>query len=181
MAGPWHRPNLAAARRIGLLTGGIIGGVLLSGLAGVRLNPTPSIPVGLYLITSAADAPLVEFCPSAGGGQLSRSRGYRACGPCPDGAAPLVKPVVGREGDLIDFSARGIAVNGRLLPNTAARLRDTAGRPLPHWPFGQYQVAHGTAWMASSHNPLSFDSRYFGPVEIRAIQHRLRPLWTFGN
>ena len=58
-----------------------------------------------------------------------------------------------------------MAVNGRLLPNTAPLVTDTAGRPLSHWPFGRYVVAPGTVWVASSYSSRSFDSRYFGPVE----------------
>ena len=57
----------------------------------------------------------------------------------------------------------GISVNGSRIRNTVAKSRDTSGRPLSSWPFGLYQVAPETVWVASSYNPRRFDSRYFRP------------------
>ena len=75
-------------------------------------------------------------------------------------------------------TARGIAVNGSLLPNSVAWVADKAGRPLPRMRLGSYAVAPGTVWLVSSYNPASLDSRYFGPVERDRIVGRLVPLWT---
>lgn len=154
--------------------------VLAAGLAGIRLNTTPSVPLGLYRITPDARAPFVEFCPSEPFGSLSVARGYRARRgeACPDGGVPLLKPAVAHAGDKVDFTARGILVNSIPIPNTAPRSRDSAGRPLSAWRFGRYNVAAGTVWVASSYNSRSFDSRYFGPISETAIKHWLRPVWT---
>lgn len=89
-----------------------------------------------------------------------------------------MKPIVARAGDRVAISSIGLAVNGRLLPNTAPRNADTQSRPMHPWPFGTYAVAPGTVWAASSHNARSFDSRYFGPVAISSISAHLRPLLT---
>jgi conjugative transfer signal peptidase TraF len=89
-----------------------------------------------------------------------------------------MKPVVARTGDTVDLSELGIAVNGRLLPNTAALRVDTYGRPLLPWPFGRYEVQPDTVWVASSHHPRSFDSRYFGPIPVSSIRDYLRPILT---
>jgi conjugative transfer signal peptidase TraF len=181
MAGRWSKPDLRGARVLALLSTGVFGTVFLSGTAGIRINPSPSVPVGLYVVSSNPDAPLVEFCPDGQAGRISRDRGYRTRGSCPDGAAPLLKGLVAQPGDLIRLSSSGIAVNGRLLPNTAPRAVDSAGRVLPRWPLGEYRVAAGMAWVVSTTNPLSFDSRYFGPINAGSILHHLEPLWTFGN
>ena len=149
-----------------------------AGLAGIRINASPSLPMGLYRITSDPAASLVEFCPPALHDQDSARRGYRATGVCPDGAAPLLKPVIARAGDVVEVSAGGIAVNGRLLPHTAPLVADSKGRKLRPWPAGRYLVAEGTIWLASSYNDYSYDSRYFGPVPTAAILHRLRPICT---
>jgi conjugative transfer signal peptidase TraF len=106
---------------------------------------------------------LAEFCPAEPFASLAISGGYRSSGSCQDGALPLVKPVVADSGDIVEFSAGGMAVNGRLLPNSAPLTTDSKGRPLIPWPFGRYTVAPGTVWVASSYSPKSFDSRYFGP------------------
>jgi conjugative transfer signal peptidase TraF len=83
-----------------------------------------------------------------------------------------------RPGDTVQLTAGGMAVNGRLLANTAPLVTDTAGRPLQHWPFGKYVVAPGTVWLASSYSPRSFDSRYFGPVDASQVREQVRPLLT---
>lgn len=122
----------------------------------------------------SATGGLVEFCPDDHG--LSAQRHYRAKGVCPDGAAPLLKPVIASSHHEIVLSPAGIVLNGKLLPRTAPLSRDSEGRPLKHWPFGNYRTAPGTEWVASSYNARSYDSRYLGPVPQNAVRARLRPL-----
>jgi conjugative transfer signal peptidase TraF len=148
---------------------------------GLRINATKSLPVGIYLITNDENAPLVEFCPQGVFSTLSLVRGYRPRGVCPDGGAPLIKQVIAHSGDTVVLSPEGIRVNGRFLTNTAPQQVDTAGRPLTAWPSGVYSVAPGTVWVASTYHPNSFDSRYFGPISLGLIRHRLRPLWVIGS
>jgi conjugative transfer signal peptidase TraF len=150
----------------------LLGAYALFRIAGLRINASASLPVGLYIVSAAGR--LVEFCPDDQG--LSARRGYRAKGICPDGATPLLKPVIGKAGDEIVLSSAGMAVNGKLLPHTAPLDRDSVGRPLIHWPFSRYTAAPGTLWLASSYNPRSYDSRYLGPIQVSAVRARLRPL-----
>lgn len=150
----------------------------LCGFLGIRINTSPSLPLGLYVGTSDPRANLVEFCPAEPFGTLAIERGYRDEGTCPDGAAPLLKPVAAKPGAVVEVSARGIEVNGRLLSNTAPLPVDTKGRRLAPWKFGRYTVQPGSLWVASSYNRRSFDSRYFGPVAVSSIRARLRPLLT---
>ena len=147
-------------------------------IVGLRINASPSLPLGLYVTSSEPAANLVEFCPAEPFASLALSRGYRSRGACRDGGAPLLKPVVARAGDLVELSAAGIAVNGHLLPNTTPLQRDTKGRPLTSWSLGQYAVKPGVVWVASSYNARSFDSRYFGPVAISSIRDHVKPLLT---
>jgi len=159
--------------------GGALGLALAAAWAGLRFNDSPSMPTGLYVGTSPeSDASLVVFCPAEPFARLSAERGYRSRGNCPDGAEPLAKPIAARSGDIVGLSATGMAVNGRLLANTAPLVKDSAGRPLSHWPFGRYVVAPGTVWVASSYSPRSFDSRYFGPVKASQVREHVRPLLT---
>jgi conjugative transfer signal peptidase TraF len=150
----------------------------LSGVFGLRINTSPSLPMGLYITTADTDANLVEFCPVEPFATLSIARGYRDPGACRDGAAPLLKPIIARSGDVVEVSARGISVNGVLLPNTAPLATDTKDRHLEAWPFGRYVVNPGTIWVASSYHPRSFDSRYFGPLSTAAIRYRLKAFLT---
>ena len=146
---------------------------------GLRYNDSASMPVGLYIKTSSqSDAILIVFCPEEPFGSMSMLRGYRSQGNCPDGAEPLAKPVAARSGDTVDLSDRGMAVNGRLLPNTAPLGEDSVGHPLSHWPFGKYVVEARTVWVASSYSPRSFDSRYFGPIKTDLVRESVRALLT---
>ena len=99
-------------------------------VGGIRVNASSSLPIGLYIKTSARRANLVEFCPPEPFASFSKGRGYRPSGSCPDAAEPLMKPVVAAEGDIVEVSASGVAVNGRLLPNSSPRPVDTRNRPL---------------------------------------------------
>jgi conjugative transfer signal peptidase TraF len=158
---------------------GTLGLALVASWAELRLNDSPSMPTGLYVRTSSeSNASLAVFCPVEPFARLSVERGYRSRGSCQDSAEPLAKPIAARPADVVELSAKGVSVNGQLLPNTAPLATDTAGRPLPHWPFGKYVVAPGTLWVASSYNPRSFDSRYFGPVKASQVREHVRPLLT---
>jgi conjugative transfer signal peptidase TraF len=136
----------------------------------LRINTSESLPVGLYRVSPTGA--FVEFCPDDQG--LSAQRHYRARGGCPDGAAPLLKPVVGGPGDDIVRSSAGISVNGKLLRNTVPLGRDTEGRPLAHWPYGTYPTRAGMLWVASTYNSRSYDSRYFGPIPENAVRAKLQ-------
>jgi conjugative transfer signal peptidase TraF len=145
---------------------------------GIRVNASASLPIGLYRITSNQSAKLIEFCPAEPFGSLSANRAYRGKGNCPDGAEPLMKPIAAVTGDTVELSAAGVTVNDRLLPNSAPLPFDTKRRPLQHWAFGKYRVGSGTVWVISTYNQRSFDSRYFGPIPLPLVRHRLTPFMT---
>jgi conjugative transfer signal peptidase TraF len=153
---------------------------ITTSVCGLRINTTYSLPIGIYAVTSDPGAPLVEFCPCGRFSVESSNRGYRGRSwACSDGEAPLLKPVVAREGDVVETTADGIFVNTKLLPKTAPLLQDGLGRELSPWPFGVQRVEAGTVWVASTYNRGSYDSRYMGPIPLTAIQARLKPLWTY--
>lgn len=145
---------------------------------GIRLNTTASLPIGFYIKSSSPNTNLVVFCPTGVAALASLTRGYRGAGACPDGGEPLLKPVVAKPGDLVKVSQEGIAINFRRLPNSGPRTRDSFGRGLTPWPYGAYTVAAGTVWVVSTYSSKSFDSRYFGPIEISSIRAHLAPLLT---
>jgi conjugative transfer signal peptidase TraF len=151
--------------------------VVACAVVGIRFNLTESLPERILVVTKDESAQLVEFCPQEAASSISVQRGYRVRGTCPDGDAPLLKPIIARAGDVVEVSSNGITVNGKLLRNSAPRTRDSRGRPLTSWPSGSYVVATGFVWVLSQHHPLSFDSRYYGPVPVSLIRHHLRPLF----
>src|SRR6185312_11300516 len=156
---------LPIRRKVTLAAGAVLAPAAIIGTAGaalgVRLNLTNSVPIGLYVISNGPEARWVEFCPPEPFGTLSRERGYREWSRfgCPDGARPLLKPIAATAGDLVNVSPRGIEVNGKLIPHTAALHNDSMGRPIAAWPIGTYRVRQGSIWVVSSFNTHSFDSR----------------------
>ncbi len=171
--------DLSRAKRLGIVVTGILcSALILPALVGLRLNDSPSLPVGLYIVTWDPNATLVEFCPAEPYAALAVARGYRDQGNCPDGGAPLIKPIAARSGDTVELSTRGVTVNGKALLNSGALGIDTDRRQLLHWPFGTYKVQAGYVWVISSYNRRSFDSRYFGPLSVKSIRDHVRPVFT---
>src|SRR5579885_529239 len=149
-------------------------------LVGIRINLSSSLERGFYVVSRTPSANLVEFCPEGNAAIISLQRGYRTPGgTCPDGGAPLMKPIAAVPGDYVEVTTNGIRVNGRLIPNSAAHFKDHRGRTLDPWPNGEYIVPTGSLWVISDFNSWSFDSRYFGPIPSSIVHHRLHPLWTF--
>src|SRR5215831_15783892 len=111
--------NIRCIGRCVVIAAAVVTGLLLTcAWTGIRLNTSESLAVGLY-ITTGNETNLVEFCPAQPFAGLATRRGYRQRGTCPDGGAPLLKPVVASACDLVTFSEHGITVNGRLLEHTA--------------------------------------------------------------
>jgi len=172
------RCSRIVARLIGFSGTVLVVSCLIGAVLGVRVNTSYSLPMGLYIATSDPAAALIEFCPVGPLARQSSERGYRTPGiTCSDGAVPLLKPIVARDGDHVEMTPVGIKVNGALLPKTAPVAKDALSRPLMPWPFGIYQVEPGTVWVASTYHRGSYDSRYMGPISVSQIRRRLKPLW----
>ena len=149
---------------------------------GVRLNATPSMPLGLWITVPgrAVDrGAIVLACLTGPGAKEGKARGYIGIGSCPGHREPLVKPIAAVAGDLVTVTRHGISVNGEALPHTAQLAKDSAGRLLRGVEAGTYRVAPGTVWLVSGHDPRSYDSRYFGAVPIASIRATARPLVVF--
>src|ERR1700732_1966506 len=68
-------------------------GLIAGWVFGIRVNLTPSLPLGFYITSHSSNAKLVEFCPQGKAAYVSLIRQYRTAGACPDGGAPLLTPV----------------------------------------------------------------------------------------
>jgi conjugative transfer signal peptidase TraF len=152
--------------------------------AGFRINESPSLPIGIWRV-SPLDHDLrrddiVSFCPpDSSAFREVRGRDYVGRGLCEEGYEPLLKPVAAVAGDHLSRTDEGISINGHLIANSKRLDRDGSGRPLPSPGANNLIVAKDEVWVISSYNPLSFDSRYFGPVPISKIEGLARPLFVF--
>lgn len=149
-------------------------------VAGIRLNHSPSMPLGIWLARGAgpgrayAAGDVVEACPRLIGGQAA----HLGPGGCPTGREPMLKPVAAVAGDRVTVSALGVTVNGVAVPHSAPLAHDGRGRTLPPYPAGTYAVPAGHVWLLVP-RPDSLDSRYLGPVPTADIIGTASPLWVW--
>jgi conjugative transfer signal peptidase TraF len=93
-------------------------------------------------------------------------------------SVPLVKLIAATGGDEVcrsDQPNGTISINGKVVAETFDKDRD--GHPLPAW-SGCMRLVDGEFFLLQPH-PLSFDSRYFGPVMRCDVLGVARPLWTW--
>lgn len=166
-------------RRPILIAGGV--GLALIGLAAfldLAIRPAPrlvwnasaSAPVGLWRIDPDArlrtgDMVLARMPQSVRG--LAAARHYVPAN------VPLVKRIAARGGEEVCALGATIFVDGR--PVAGRLTHDHAGRALPRW-HGCETLREGRVLLLTD-RPDSFDGRYFGPVDERAIIGKATPLW----
>jgi conjugative transfer signal peptidase TraF len=161
----------------------VAGGLALAWFAGLRFNHTPSAPYGLWRLTDGyrvrQRGVYVLVCPpDTTVFREALARGYLSRGYCPSGLSPLLKRVAGCGGDRIDITGEGVSVNGVLLANSKLLAADGRGQVLPRAAGGR--LAPDAVWLYSKAY-RSFDSRYFGPLPVSAIEGVAWPLLTWGG
>jgi conjugative transfer signal peptidase TraF len=160
--------------------------ILCAHSAGLRVNESPSLPIGIWLVSplerELRRGDIVSFCPpDTPAFREAWLRGYLSAGHCEGGYEPLLKPVAAIADDRVSGTDDGISINGRLIASSKSLNRDGLGRTLPSPEAHDVIVAKGEVWVISSYNPLSFDSRYFGPVTISKIEGLARPLFILDS
>jgi len=162
---------------VSLFTLGLIG---LLGSTGLRVNLTPSEPLGLWQIVEP-DRPIlvgdvIFICPpDTNGMREARARGYLRFGLCAGWVAPLIKTVVATSGQAIEI-ADDVRVDGRPLPQSRVARLDGQRREMVHYDGGV--VPPGAVFLHSEF-PGSFDSRYFGPLPMDGILGLAHEVWTY--
>ncbi len=150
----------------------------LARLAGYEINLSASMPIGIYELTEdrLGVGQIVAVCLPAAITRIGREHGYLRAGPCVSGDQAVIKPIAGMAGDTIEIQPTGVRINGTAIPNSAVRERDGAGRPLAHVPWGVITLQHGELWLMSTQHPNSWDSRYYGPVQVADVMVAVRPV-----
>jgi conjugative transfer signal peptidase TraF len=149
------------------------------GYGGLRINWTPSAPLGIWRIV-ALERPVqrgdrVFVCPPVSSVILEAlRRGYLHEGLCPGGMAPLIKTVMAMSGQFVAIS-RFVYIDGELLPHSMLVAVDSRGRSLP--PYRGGLIPPDSVYLHSDF-PGSFDSRYFGPLPTTSILGLASEVWT---
>ena len=133
----------------------------------VRLNLSPSVPVGLYRLTAVP---------------AEVSRGTLVVLPVPAALqpvwsswVPLLKPVAGVPGDDVCRQGSTLVVAG---VDYGPVEREAQGRPLPALALGCQTIPAGRVFLASP-VPKSLDGRYFGMTPIATLTAQATPLCTW--
>ena len=136
-------------------------------------NPSPSVPVGFYILTPIdtleVGALVTVRPPGALETWLVDNRYVGRDTPLLKHIAALPGAEVCREGSTIQIDGEAVA---------EARERDRLDRPLPVW-TGCRVLADGDVFFLNAREPASLDGRYFGPLDDEVIIGRATPLWTW--
>ena len=151
-------------------------GVIILGL-GIRLNISPSYPMGLYKEVKGqwGRHDMVLSCLPKHVAAMGIDRGYLGLSSQCNGHTPVIKKVIALAGDNVEIDSH-MWVNGKAIANTPVNSTDSLGRPLPRADGGT--TPDGYVWLLSNHIENSFDSRYFGTIPASMVQFKLEPLWT---
>jgi conjugative transfer signal peptidase TraF len=171
-----RRLLLRAARRLGLVGAVLLVAVLTVGVGACTgrhflWNLSASLPRGLYLLEPSRvprRGAIVAFEPPPPAAAEVAARRY-----LPEGAS-LLKIVAALPGDRVCLHESAFVVNGELVGPIVRQ--DSAGRPLTPFDFCG-PVPAGRAFVATT-APLSYDSRYFGPVALASLTVAV-PAWTY--
>jgi len=145
-----------------------------------RLNITASAPIGLWRVYEVATyqkGDFVEACPpDLSIIKVMVDKGYLATGNCPTNVITLLKPIAVGKGDIVTIrKGLPVSINGRFLPNTRSMPTIQA------WPDGTYRTKENEIWLFSTYSSGSFDSRYFGPVDVSNIRGKAVPVLVIGD
>lgn len=143
--------------------------------ARIVYNPSDSVPVGWYRIepvNPSADSLRVgsivlaqlPAVPAA----LAAQRGYLPM------HVPLLKRVGAVSPQEVCIFGGSVRIDG--MPVAAVLPADRMGRPLPSWQQCR-RLESGELFLLSMTNPVSFDSRYFGPVRVASVIGIAHPVW----
>jgi len=149
-------------------------------IGGIRLNLTPSEPLGLWRIEplrrDSIVGDLVFICPPPTPQfQKAWQRGYLRRGLCTGGFAPLIKTVAAVPGQSITIGDT-VRIDGAVLSASRVSKSDGQGRPII--PYSGGMVPPGHVFLHSSF-ASSYDSRYFGPIPISGLLGLATPILTF--
>lgn len=153
-------------------------------LIGARINTTLSIPVGLYWRVNhpVAKGAYVMFCPpQIGVFEEAKRRGYIGAGFCAGGFGYMMKKVVATTEDRVDVGNDGVRVNGQLLVMSAPLAADGSQRPMARFQADSYVLSEHQLLLMGDCNPLSFDGRYFGPIQRGQVSEVVTPVFTWGD
>lgn len=137
----------------------------------LTINPTDSLPRGVYIKTMSSPAvgELVEFrTPESVLGNIDRRFDY------------LIKPIAAGPGDEVDTTSGAVIINGREVAHSALLEHDSQDRAIIQW-RDKRRLNDDEFFVLSTRVPNSLDSRYFGPIRRDDIISVRSCLWSWDD
>jgi len=153
----------------GLVFAALIVGLSIPFARVLAINPTDSLPRGLYMRVDApiAVGAIVEFkTPEIVRANVAGHFEY------------LLKPIVAAPGDRVDTTSDEVVINGIAVANSTIMTTDSRGRSVPQWRENRI-LGPDELFVLSTRIPNSVDSRYFGPIHRRQVANVRRCVWSF--
>ncbi|SEL95290.1 conjugation peptidase TraF. Serine peptidase. MEROPS family S26C [Pseudoxanthomonas sp. GM95] len=171
------RIRLACATVLGLAA--MAWASFVTPLPRLTYNRTNSVAVGWYRVdrlehpaqllqTALPVGSIVLVRMPAAAAVLAGQRGYLPT------RVPLLKPVAARWPQQVCMDGPAVRIDGAVVATVLDA--DRAGRPLQAWRQCR-RLRPGELFLLGAANPASFDSRYFGPVDVSAVIGVAHPLW----
>jgi conjugative transfer signal peptidase TraF len=153
--------------------------ILVLNIFGIIFNTTSSIPVGIYRKTynPIQKGEYVVFCPPNNATfKMAKQRNYIGSGLCPGNLGKMLKKIYGVAGDTISIEKIGVFVNGRLLPLSKPLTEDGENRRLDQFQEKNQILQKNELLLMTDHSSLSFDARYFGPIDKKQVSSTIEPI-----
>ena len=149
---------------------------------GYRINLSKSYPIGIYKSIPKKTieyGDFVMFCPKDSPlMQEALKRNYILNGTCDGGYYPLLKKVVGLQGDKVEIREY-VYINGKKQKKSKLYKKDPKGNLLPRSKENNITIAKDYMFLLSDYHELSFDSRYIGAVEMNRTISFMQPYYLF--
>ncbi|OGT50850.1 MAG: hypothetical protein A3F17_09285 [Gammaproteobacteria bacterium RIFCSPHIGHO2_12_FULL_41_15] len=147
---------------------------------GLRINLTPSMPIGFYYLKNVGPkrGDFVAVCLSSTVAKEGLRRHYLFYGHCREHSVPVLKQLIAVPGDYVQLSREGITVNKNFY--VAPQLSfDSRQHNVRHFVTQPILSVVNKYWLYGSHEKQhSWDSRYWGGVEREDILGIYQPLWA---
>jgi conjugative transfer signal peptidase TraF len=135
-------------------------------------NATESAPPGWYVVHPAAQLEVGDYVIAQLPGDIASFAAKRDYLPR---HVPVLKRIAATAGQRVCVRDGTVLIDGASVATTLTR--DGKRRSLIAWPHCR-KLETGELFLLNASAPSSFDSRYFGPIDVSFVRGRAFLLWT---